>query len=338
MRTLCAWVVAFALIAAPAQGGSIDPPPVQPVAYLEPGPPADYAPFVDPLSAYGRWFVYAGYGWVWTPTVVSPDWRPYTVGRWVYTDAGWMWLSDEPWGWATCHYGRWFYDGAYGWIWVPDTVWGPAWVCWRTGPAFYGWAPLPPGFVLGFTGGRCNPWIGGWVFVGVEWFLSPNLHYRAVPPVRNVYVYDRTAPEVRTTVTRTPGDTRSVVVPRGPDPAEVSARAAQPVPRYSLESFRDRPDRSRDFRQIDGDRVRITRPEFLREVPPGRVKPSPGARRLEEAPIGGQHRPEVSPPAPRLHEIPENLRGPRLPAPERRATESPRPKKEETKKKVPPKR
>jgi uncharacterized protein YraI len=34
--------------------------------------------------------------------------RPYTVGRWVFTDRyGWMWASSEPFGWATYHYGRW---------------------------------------------------------------------------------------------------------------------------------------------------------------------------------------------------------------------------------------
>ena len=48
------------------------------------------------------------YGWSWTPYDVPIDWRPYSVGRWVYTDDGWTWMSQEPWGWATYHYGRWY--------------------------------------------------------------------------------------------------------------------------------------------------------------------------------------------------------------------------------------
>jgi hypothetical protein len=36
-------------------------------------------------------------------------------------------------------------DPYYGWVWVPDTVWGPAWVGWREGGNYIGWAPLPPG-------------------------------------------------------------------------------------------------------------------------------------------------------------------------------------------------
>ena len=31
---------------------------------------------------------------------------------------GWIWVNDEPWGWATYHHGRWFYDAGY-WYWSP---------------------------------------------------------------------------------------------------------------------------------------------------------------------------------------------------------------------------
>jgi hypothetical protein len=31
-----------------------------------------------------------------------------------------------------------------GWVWVPGTRWAPAWVSWRSGDGYYGWAPLPP--------------------------------------------------------------------------------------------------------------------------------------------------------------------------------------------------
>ena len=31
-----------------------------------------------------------------------------------------------------------------GWVWVPGYTWAPAWVSWRYGDGYAGWAPLPP--------------------------------------------------------------------------------------------------------------------------------------------------------------------------------------------------
>ena len=84
------------------------------------------------------------YGYVFQPNVTDPHWAPYTDGHWVYTDAGWTWVSDEPWGWATYHYGRWINIDGTGWVWVPGYRWAPAWVSWRYGGGYCGWAPLPP--------------------------------------------------------------------------------------------------------------------------------------------------------------------------------------------------
>src|SRR5437773_2233500 len=74
----------------------------------------------------------------------SRDWRPYTDGHWVYTDVGWTWVSEEPFGWATYHYGRWTRLRNIGWVWVPGDEWAPAWVSWRKNNDYVGWAPLPP--------------------------------------------------------------------------------------------------------------------------------------------------------------------------------------------------
>ncbi len=77
------------------------------------------------------------FGDVWVPTGLSPDWRPYEYGHWVYTDEwGWYWVSDdqeEDWGWVIYHYGRWAFDRGLGWFWVPGDEWAPAWVDWRYG-------------------------------------------------------------------------------------------------------------------------------------------------------------------------------------------------------------
>src|SRR5262245_10768679 len=57
--------------------------------------------FYDDLSPYGRWVECEPYGWCWSPYDITAGWRPYLNGGWVYTDYGWTWSSDEPWGWAT---------------------------------------------------------------------------------------------------------------------------------------------------------------------------------------------------------------------------------------------
>ena len=54
-------------------------------------------------------------------------------------------ISDEPYGWATYHYGRWLYDDFQGWVWKPGVEWAPAWVGWRSNDDYIGWAPLGPG-------------------------------------------------------------------------------------------------------------------------------------------------------------------------------------------------
>src|SRR5207245_161040 len=80
-------------------------------------------------------------GDVWQPgQAQSRTWRPYTDGHWVYTDVGWTWVSEEPFGWATYHYGRWTRLRNIGWVWVPGDEWAPAWVSWRKSSDYVGWA------------------------------------------------------------------------------------------------------------------------------------------------------------------------------------------------------
>jgi len=102
------------------------------------------ADFVAALQPHGAWSDHPKYGQVWRPTKPGPDWSPYLRGRWAHTPAGWYWVGDEPWAWATCHYGRWILDAAEGWTWVPGRRWAPAWVSWREGSGLVGWAPLQP--------------------------------------------------------------------------------------------------------------------------------------------------------------------------------------------------
>ena len=62
--------------------------------------------FYDNLEPYGSWREIGDFGYCWQPSDVEDDWRPYSDGRWVYTDAGWTWDSEEPYSWAVYHYGR----------------------------------------------------------------------------------------------------------------------------------------------------------------------------------------------------------------------------------------
>ena len=88
--------------------------------------------FYDQLDPFGDWLEVEGYGFVFHPTVAANrGWHPYMDGAWLRTDQGWAWKSNEPFGWATYHYGRWMRLNKRGWAWVPGSEWAPAWVAWR---------------------------------------------------------------------------------------------------------------------------------------------------------------------------------------------------------------
>lgn len=147
-----------------------------------------YQTFYDELSPYGRWINYANYGSVWVPDA-GPDFQPYaTNGHWVITEYGNTWVSDYDWGWAPFHYGRWLYDDLYGWVWVPGTEWGPAWVSWRSGGGYYGWAPLGPGVSINVN---INIPLRHWVFVPQIYITSPRVYTYCVPRARVVNFYKR---------------------------------------------------------------------------------------------------------------------------------------------------
>lgn len=145
--------------------------------------------FYDELIPYGRWIQTPEYGRVWIPQV-DPDFQPYaSSGRWVVTEYGNTWVSDYPWGWAPFHYGRWYYDQFYGWAWVPGREWAPAWVCWRSGGGYYGWAPLGPGINIGLT---VNIPYNYWVFVPQMYITSPRVYRYCIPRNQAVTIINNT--------------------------------------------------------------------------------------------------------------------------------------------------
>jgi hypothetical protein len=145
--------------------------------------------FYDELAPYGRWIYNPSFGQVWVPNV-EPGFQPYaTRGHWVMTQYGNTWVSDYAWGWAPFHYGRWYFDNMYGWIWVPGTEWGPAWVAWRSGGDYYGWAPLGPGMNINVS---INIAPSYWTFVPRRYITSPMLYNYWVPRTRVVNIYNQT--------------------------------------------------------------------------------------------------------------------------------------------------
>jgi hypothetical protein len=199
---------------------------------------ASYGTFYRKLEPYGAWRETNDYGYVWQPREAeeSRDWRPYVDGRWAYTDAGWTWVSEEPYGWATYHYGRWVRLRRVGWVWVPGQQWAPAWVSWRTSKDYVGWAPLPPEARFNRKTGIHN-WADNYYDIGPDQysfvpeneFGSRRIRQSVVPVERNITIVIDTTNVTNITFSNT------TVVNHGPNFVEMRSRSRQPIERYRLE-------------------------------------------------------------------------------------------------------
>lgn len=153
--------------------------------------------FYSALEPHGEWIEIGYDEFVWRPYNTYRDWRPYTEGRWEWTYNGWYWVSYEPFGWATYHYGRWFFDDYYGWVWMPDSEWGPSWVEWRYDDYYIGWAPLPPYARFYPNSGirfsiRWNSGFFYWNFVKYNHFVSVDIHKHHIFGNNAERIYKRT--------------------------------------------------------------------------------------------------------------------------------------------------
>src|SRR5215204_2168535 len=159
-----------------------------------------YDTFYRKLEPYGAWRESSDYGYVWQPREAQRrDWRPYTDGRWAYTDAGWTWISEEPFGWATYHYGRWTRLSGVGWVWVPGEEWAPAWVSWRASNQHVGWAPLPPEAqferrigIKRWADSYYDIDAGEYVFIPNEEIGAENVQRAVIPQERNIVIVNET--------------------------------------------------------------------------------------------------------------------------------------------------
>jgi hypothetical protein len=213
----------------------------------------DTSYFYDYLSPHGMWVQLPTYGYVWLPERVGYGWRPYTNGRWVWSDFGWTWVSHYSWGWVPFHYGRWGWDRYLGWYWVPGTDWGPAWVSWRTGNLYIGWAPIPPDarFIprVGINSLPYTLHYGSWIFVEYTYFLNPRINRYMLPVERNLTLINYSALRTEILVRN------NRIMNTGLDVDYVRRMTRQTISRYQLAPAA-RPGQSR----VSGDRVEIYNP------------------------------------------------------------------------------
>jgi uncharacterized protein DUF6600 len=232
----------------------------------------------DNLSG-GNWIDVEGYGYGWQPDVAvsDPNWRPYSDGYWAYTDYGWTWISYEDFGWATYHYGRWANLADYGWTWFPgeDLDWGPAWVSWRTGGDYIGWAPLPPrGPGVVYEGQPIGVNVDVVFDIGPEYYNfcdvrfigEPVLRDRIFPPVQNITYITNTVNVTNITVQN------NVVYNYGPDFNVVNTYSSRPIQRLTIE--RQTPTnlsaavKSGTLTKVQGNKLLVGAPPKIAKAPP----------------------------------------------------------------------
>ncbi len=180
------------------------------------------------LDGYGQWVQHPRWGEVWIPDQMPPDWQPYRMGHWAYTDEwGWYWDSEEDFGWVTYHYGRWAFDRGLGWIWIPGKEWGPAWVDWRQGDNFVGWAPLPPDDAIDEDYETPDTYM----FVRAGDLLAPQVYVVFLPPQERFAYYNRSFLVNRSVMLR--GGARIAVNP-GVPPAFIARASGHPFRPVSI--------------------------------------------------------------------------------------------------------
>ncbi|HZT13745.1 MAG TPA: DUF6600 domain-containing protein [Candidatus Baltobacteraceae bacterium] len=180
-------------------------------------------PYVSPQLAgysnfanYGQWQNVPGYGYSWAPYNQNQNnFAPYQNGQWVWEPGyGYTWVDNAPYGYATSHYGSWFYNQGYGgWNWQPPgyqyqtsptslaSAWLPAAVSFflsgNNGSSLGGGGLMGLlGNLLGFLGNSGNNANIGWIPLAPgqpyqPWYgqnyTYPQTGLTNVPNITNIY-------------------------------------------------------------------------------------------------------------------------------------------------------
>ena len=103
---------------------------------------------------------------------------------------------------------------------VPDTEWAPAWVAWRSGGGYYGWAPLMPGMGIHSSFHFYNNFPSHyWSFVPYRYVTYRQVHRHCVPRPQVVNIINHT-----TIVTHNHTDQRRHTYFTGPTRDEIERR------------------------------------------------------------------------------------------------------------------
>lgn len=217
-------------------------------AEANPNPGVSFQVFYDELAPYGDWVNDQNQGYIWLP-YAEQGFHPYgSNGHWAMTSYGNTWVSYYDWGWAPFHYGRWYFDNYYqSWAWVPDYNWGPAWVNWRTGGGYYGWAPLAPGFSLN-AGYLPSSYF---VFIRRNRIYHHYAHRYYAPYGNRVRIYNQTTIINNTVIYN---DNRYVA---GPNRREIERVTNRSVPVYQVQGS-DRAGRA----AVSRNSISLYRPEL----------------------------------------------------------------------------
>jgi hypothetical protein len=204
--------------------------------------PRDHSLFYEQLAPYGRWMDVSGYGYCWRPTLTTARWKPYVDGCWVWSSMGWTWQSNEPFGWATYHYGRWVNLSRHGWVWVPGSEWAPAWVSWRQSRDHVGWAPLPPdrGSISGVyrdCDTQYNLGPSSYSFITTNHFVQPSYTTYCAPVTQNTSIFQSSVNV--TQIVRCDDQPRRGMFQHqgGPPRAQMERDCARPVPQIQVQSI-----------------------------------------------------------------------------------------------------
>lgn len=209
--------------------------------------------FHTSLGRHGRWMTVEGYGEVWHPERLPSGWQPYMVGRWGYTDYGWTWISFDPWGDITYHYGTWMFLDRIEWVWVPGYVWAPAWVTFSYSDEFIGWAPIPPTVVISVSGFSEPVTVreNFFVFVPARSFVNVDVRTVRVPRERNVTIIHETKNVTNFTIVN--GTVHNNAIPV----EQVEKITRTKVQRADIGQVKTKPTRIEAGAKAQGDRIAV---------------------------------------------------------------------------------
>jgi hypothetical protein len=180
--------------------------------------------------------------------------------------------------------GYWWW-GPSNWVWVPGYEWGPAWVSWRTGGNYVGWAPLPPhrgGGGVVYAGGAIGPNVDLEFDIGPLYYNFVDVHYIGEPVLRErIFRPDQNIAYLSQTVNVTNITYDGAVVRNyGPDFNQLNQYSARKIARLNLERQNNADYnaavRSGQVTKVKGDKLLVAAPMTVqkpaRPVAPKNVK------------------------------------------------------------------